>query len=156
MTKDDFLTNPLTSKNLTIRTVWNHPLGGVTIYQWIIIAIAAIAASALGIWCYCRAPKTPRTAKQQEKSTNIEMKNYFGSETPTYLLPEAQHKTPDAPPRPTTDKGRSPNIKRKTKWEKMGDHQMHDNPFQMITSSDDFEEAKLMRKRLEARIGTSK
>ena len=113
-------------ENLTIRTVWNHPLGGVTIYQWIIIGIAAIATSALGIWCYC---KTPRTHQQQEKSTNIEMKNYFGSETPTYLLPEAQHKTPDAPPRPTTDKGTSPNIKRKSRWERMADQQMHEDPF---------------------------
>ena len=113
LTKDDFLINPLTSKNLTIRNVWSHPLGGITIYQWIIIAIAAIAILALGFWYYCRGPKIPRTTKQQEKSTNIEMKNYFGSETPTYLHPEAQHKTPDAPPRPTTDKGTSPNIKRK-------------------------------------------
>ena len=84
------------------------------------------------------------------------MKNYIGSETPTYLLPEAQHRTPEAPPRPTSDKGTSPNIEGKSKWERMADKQIREDPFQTrTTSSREFEEAKLMRKRLEGRIGTS-
>ena len=84
------------------------------------------------------------------------MKAYFGSQTPTYMLPEAQHSTPEAPPRPTSDKGTSPNIKGKSNWEKMADQQMHDDPFQRITSSREFEEAKLRRKRLDAKLGISK
>ena len=155
LTKNDYLTNPFTSNDLTIHNVWNRPIGGITVYQWIIIGIATITASALGLWCYCRTSKTSKTADQTEKSTNIEMKNYYNSEMPAYLHPETQHKTPDAPPPPTANKGTSPNVRKKTKYERMADKQVRDDPFQMITSSADFEEAKLKRKRLEARLGTS-
>ena len=83
------------------------------------------------------------------------MKSSNSSEIPAYLHPETQHKTPGAPPPPTANKGTSPNVRKKTKYELMADKQIHDDPFQLITSSADFEEAKLKRKRLEARLGTS-
>ena len=132
LTKNDYLTNPFTSNDLTIHNVWNRPLGGITVYQWIIIGVATIAASALGLWCYCTSSKT---TDQTKKSTNIEMKNFYNTEMPAYMHPEAQHKTPEAPPPPTANKGTSPNIRKKTKYEVMADKQIHSDPFQIITSA---------------------
>ena len=74
---------------------------------------------------------------------------------PAYMHPEAQHKTPEAPPPPTVKKGTSPNIRKKTKYEVMADKQIHSDPFQIITSAADFEEAKLKRQRLVERLGPS-
>ena len=155
LTKDDFLTQPITAKDLTIHNVWSHPLGGISVYQWIIIAIASMAILALGFWYYCRKPKYSQAPIQEEKSNKFEMKAYFGSQTPTYMHPEAQHTSPEAQPRPTSDRGTSPNIKGKSKWEKRADEQMRNDPFQRITSCKDFEEAKAMRKRLDAKLGIS-
>ena len=83
------------------------------------------------------------------------MENFYNTEMPAYMHPEAQHKTPEVPPPPTANKGTSPNIRKKTKYEVMADKQIHDDPFQLITSSADFEEAKLKRQRLVARLGQS-
>ena len=83
------------------------------------------------------------------------MKAYFGPQTPTYMHPEAQHTSPEAPPRPGIDKGTSPNVKGKSKWEKMADEQIINDPLQRVTSCKDFEERKAMRRRLEAKLGIS-
>ena len=108
LTKDDFLTNPFNSENLSIHNVWSRSVGGITFYKWIIIGIATIATMILGIWCYCRISKT---VDQTEKTTNIEMKIIYQTDMPAYMHPEAQIKTPDAPPPVTAHKRISPNIR---------------------------------------------
>ena len=74
---------------------------------------------------------------------------------PAYMHPEAQIKTPDAPPPVTAHKGTSPNIRKKSKYEAMADQQIRNGPFQLITSAADIQEAKLARQRLLDRLATS-
>ena len=107
---------------------------------------------ALGIWCYCRISKT---VDQTEKTTNIEMKTIYQTDMPTYMHPEAQIKTPDAPPPRTAHKGTSPNISKKSRYEAMADQQIRDDPFQLKITAADIQEANLARQRLLDRLATS-
>ena len=155
LTEEDFVTQPITAKDLTIQNIWSHPLGGVSVYQWTIIVIASIAILALGLWCYCKTPKYSQAPVQEEKSNKFEMKAYFGPQTPTHMHPEAQHTSPEAPPRPGIDQGTSPLTNSKSKWETMADKQIRDDPFQRITSCRNFEERKAMKRRMEEIHGRS-
>ena len=77
------------------------------------------------------------------------MKAYFGPQTPTHMHPEAQHTSPEAPPRPGIDQGTSPLTNSKTKWETMADKQIRDNPFQLNTSDRSFQNRKSMKEKKE-------
>ena len=135
LTEEDFATQPISAKDLTIQNIWSHPLGGISVYQWTIIVIVSTGILIIGLWCYCRTPKYSQAPTQEGKSNNFELKAYFGPQTPTHMHPEAQHPSPVAPPKPgTNDQGTSPLANNKTKWEKLADKQIRENPFQLNSS----------------------
>ena len=127
LTKQDFETQPVTAMDLTIQTIWTHPLGGISVYQWTIIIITVAIIVAIGLWYYCRKQNIPQAPVQEAKSNSIEMNAFFGPGTPTHLHPEAQHPHPEAP---------HPEALRndKTYWERRADKQIRENPFQTITA----------------------
>ena len=91
------------------------------------------------------------------------MKNLFQSSMPTYMHPEAQIKTPNCPLTKTENRGTSPAVSKKSKYETMAMKQIMDDPFQMNshTSSDvdliqlEIQKANLAKQRLLERLTIS-
>ena len=105
MTQTDYVTNPFNTGNLTIHNIWGKTIGGFTFYKWILIGSAAIIALIFGLTLLC---KLGNAKNQSEKTTNIEMKNTFQNNMPTYQHPELQIKMPTCPPTKTEHRGTNP------------------------------------------------